>query len=499
MDMRTVVFFALSIGFASGIFLRSFFDISLQVLAIGICFALFVAGSMRVQLGVWSVASVGLVCIAVAFTLGVVRMDAAVLHDRVPVLESRVDTEVTIEGVIEKEVDERARTAQITVRAELLDGSAIDERILVIADRFPTFSYGERVRAVGILARPETFETELGRTFDYPGYLSMRGITYTLPFAHVEAVGAGEGNVIITHLLKLKYAFMYSVELQLPEPYAGLAEGLVLGVKRALGDELEEAFRVTGIIHIVVLSGYNVTIVAEAIMRLLSFFFGLRTRVVFGMLAIAAFALIAGLSATVLRASIMAVLVLAARATGRIYDLARALVLAGVIMLLANPKLLVFDPGFQLSFLATMGLIVLAPLIERRLSLVPSRFQIREFVTATIATQIFVLPLLLFSIGQLSLVAVIVNVLVLPAVPLAMLLIFLSGVVGFLSIAAATPIAFCAYVLLRYMIEVVEWFAAVPYAAVVVPAFPFWVVILSYAFLGLGIVWASRRLVVRET
>jgi competence protein ComEC len=277
---------------------------------------------------------------------------------------------------------------------------------------------------------------------------------------------------------------MRSVEALIPEPAAGLAHGLVLGVKRALGDELERSFRIAGIIHIVVLSGYNITIVVEATMRLLSYFFRPRTRVVFGALAIVAFALIAGLSSTVIRASFMAVLVLVARATGRTYDVLRALVFAGLVMLLVNPKLLVYDPGFQLSFLATLGLILLAPLIEERLSLVPTRFQIREFITATVATQIFVLPLLLYSIGEFSLVAVLVNVLVLPVVPFAMLFVFLSGMLGFVSSLIALPFAYIAYLLLGYIIAMAEWFAALPFAALIVPTFPFWITIIAYAVMA---------------
>jgi competence protein ComEC len=274
---------------------------------------------------------------------------------------------------------------------------------------------------------------------------------------------------------------MESLERAVTEPAAGLGEGLLLGVKRALGEDLEEAFRRAGIIHIVVLSGYNVMIVAEAIMRLLSFFFLPRTRMLIGVAGIVTFALLVGLSATVVRASIMAILVLIARATGRIYAIVRALMLAGAIMLIINPYLLAFDPGFQLSFLATLGLIFLAPLFERRFGLFPTTLQIREFVTATIATQIFVLPLLLYLIGEFSVVAVIVNVLVLPMVPVAMFLTFVTGVAGTFIAPLATVLGFAAYLSLEYIIALAEFFAALPLATFRVPAFPFSVVVLAYA------------------
>ncbi len=427
-----------------------------------------------------SLASVACLCCA----LGIARFEIAAWNERDALFDAHVGERVEVEGVISREPDERASATHLALRVERLGDAPARRLVLVVTDRFPEFRYGERVVVAGTLKRPEAFETDLGRVFDYPGYLSARGIAYTLPFARVEKIGEGEGNVAFALLLRVKRAFMGRIEVLLPEPQAGLAEGLVLGAKRALGKELEEAFRTSGIIHIVVLSGYNITIVVEAVMRALAFLRP-RLRAGAGALAIAAFTLMVGLSATALRAALMALLVLLARATGRTYDVLRALIVAGVAMVLWNPRLLVFDPGFQLSFLATLGLILVAPLIERRLSLVPTRFQIREFLTATLATQLFVLPLLLYSMGTLSLVAVVVNVLTLPAVPLTMLLVFLSGAVGFIGETLALPVAFASHVLLSYIIAVAERFAALPFAALSVHAFPFWVVALAYACMAL--------------
>lgn len=394
------------------------------------------------------------------------------------------EREVEMEGVVVRDVDLRDTTQHLTLDVEKLEGADADGTVLLITNTFTTYRYGDRLSVRGVVDVPTSFETDLGRVFPYGEYLKSQGISHTFFFPEtVEILRSGEGNVILHTLLTFKHHFMDRVEFLLPEPSAGLGEGLLLGVKRAIGEELEEVFRVVGIIHIVVLSGYNVTIVAEAIMRLLSFVAPPRVRVGFGIAAIASFALIAGLSATVLRASVMALLVLVARATGRVYDVLRALCIAGVVMLLMNPYLLVYDPGFQLSFLATMGLILLGPLIERYFMYVPSRLQIREFVVATIATQIFVLPLLLYSIGMFSSVSVFANVLVLPAVPFAMLFVFISGMVGFVSSALALPFAYIAHLLLAYIIGVAEILARIPFAAFSVPSFPFIYVVLAYILL----------------
>lgn len=484
------MFYVIAVAFAGGIFARSVWEVGNMVAYVLLVMsgALFLlwwgGGGTRAPQGA-RVPLLAVVYLCVA--LGIVRFDIATWNERDVAFESRLERKVTIEGVIVKEVDERANIAQLTVRAESVDGARAYRRVLVITDRFPEFQYGDRVRAEGKLERPESFETDLGRSFDYAGYLSVRGITYTVSRAKVEKAGSWKGNIALASLLNMKRAFMERIESLLPEPHAGLALGLVLGTKRALGKSLEDAFRTAGVIHIVVLSGYNITIVVEAVMRLLAFI-RLRVRIIVGALAIFAFALMVGFSATVLRASLMAVLVLIARATGRTYNIMRALVFAGAVMLLFNPKLLVFDPGFQLSFLATLGLVLVAPLIEAKLARMPTRFQLREFVTSTLATQVLVLPLLLYSTGIFSVVAVVVNVLVLPVVPLTMLLIFLSGILAFVSHMLALPVAFGAYLFLSYIINIVEWFAALPFAAFFVPAFPFWIVTVEYAIIGL-ILW----------
>lgn len=484
--MSSVFFYTIGIGFASGIFIRSFFDIGLHeiffLLLVSVSLALVWRLEARTYHSLIFMVSLAIFC----FALGALRLEIA--DKEFSPLEMRVDSQYSFEGVVIQEPDIRTRSVHLYIKVE-----EVDELILVTTDRYQSFAYGDHVLVTGVLLKPESFETDLGRTFNYPGYLQARGVLYTMQFAEVGLLESGGGNILLRSLFKGKSAFIDVVERVIPEPQAGLSEGLLLGVKRALGEDLEDVFRRTGIIHIVVLSGYNVMIVAEAIMRFLSFFFSPRIRLTIGIIGIGLFALLVGLSATVVRASVMAVLVLVARATGRIYAILRALMLAGVFMLLINPYLLVYDPGFQLSFLATLGLILLAPLLEIRLGLVPTTFQIREFLTATIATQIFVLPLLLYLMGTFSFVSVFVNVLVLPMVPIAMLLTFAVGSIGFFVPFLGMVIGYGAYLSLSYIIIIAEQFAKIPFAAISVSAFPFWLVVISYVLMGYGLVLLSKK------
>ncbi|MEX2341273.1 MAG: ComEC/Rec2 family competence protein, partial [Candidatus Paceibacterota bacterium] len=293
-------------------------------------------------------------------------------------------------------------------------------------------------------------------------------------------------------LYSFKHSFMLNIERLIPEPQVGLGEGLLLGVKRALGEDLERTFRQTGIIHIVVLSGYNVMIVVTFILFILGAIFGRRLSSVFGIIGIILFALLVGLGATVVRASLMASLLLVMGFTGRIYLAIRGLFLAGALMVIWNPYSLVFDIGFQLSFLATLGLILFSPYLSKQLSIVPNLIGMREFVVATLATQLFVLPLLLYQMGEFSVVAVIVNVMVLPMVAVAMLLTFLTGIISFLSSSLALPFAYVAHLSLSYIIIIAEWFGALSFAAFSVPPFSVWFVPLGYAAIA-GLLWQLNR------
>ena len=475
--MSGVIFYSAGIAFTLGIFIRSLYTLSFPTFYLFLLVSLTCAFVWRLKRGnrrsPLYILSVCLLC----FALGLMRVD---LSERThSPLAELVGTSVTLDGVIIREPDVRERSQQLYVRTD--EG----ETILALTDKFQNFAYGDRVEVTGELKVPEPFETDLGRVFDYRGYLRARGVNYMISFGHLTHISNGNGNVFMAALLSGKAIFMQTIEGIIPEPQVGLGEGLLLGVNRALGADLEQIFRRTGIIHIVVLSGYNVMLVAEAIMRLLSFVFRPRTRMVIGVVGISTFALLVGLSATVVRASIMAVLILVARATGRTYAITRALMLAGIAMLLINPYLLVFDPGFQLSFLATVGLIFLAPLIEKRLTLVPTKFQVREFLTATIATQLFVLPILIYSIGSFSIVSVVVNVLVLPTVPITMLLTFITGVFGLLLPSLGILCGYVAHLALSYIIVVATFFGSMSFAAIAIPAIPFWVVLVAYGGMGL--------------
>lgn len=401
---------------------------------------------------------------------------------------------IVMRGVIVEEPDVREQKVNLTVRVHAIEGVETFEPTLVLVstDIFPSFSYGEELELRGTLEYPEAFVSDNGRVFPYDKYLATKDIRLTSYRPVITRTGNTESNMVKKSLLDIKAHFKERIGAVLPDPAGALAGGILLGDKRSLGEELTEDFRKSGIVHIVVLSGYNMTIVAEWL-RVIFLFTGFWGSIGTAALGVILFGIMAGGSATVIRATVMALLVLLARLLGRTYDMSRALLFAGVLMVLHSPGILLYDPSFQLSFLAASGLLLLVPILKARVTMLRKWPKLEEIVLTTIATQIFVTPLLVYGSGGISLVGLFANIFVLPIIPLAMLLAFIAGLVAFLGTGIGMVVALPAYVSLSYIITMGTLFARVPFGYVTIPPISGTLVCVCYAALLVYCVRAYRR------
>jgi len=282
-------------------------------------------------------------------------------------------------------------------------------------------------------------------------------------------------------LLLLKNGFENSLGKILNEPQAAFLAGLLLGEKRGLPRELMADFSKTGTTHIIALSGYNITIIAVALMSLFNFFM-LRRAISFwvAVALIVLFVLMTGASASAVRAAIMGILVLIAQQSGRLYSIRNALIFAGAVMVFINPKVLTFDLGFQLSFGATLGLVYLSPILKRWIPpLENENFQtgqvskstpkiiltLKQILVTTLSAQIAVLPLLVINFGQLSLIAPLANLAILPFIPLTMFWGFVATLGGVFWLEIGKILALFAWLFLSYEIKIIQLLAKVPLAA----------------------------------
>ena len=476
--------------------------------------------------------------VGLGFCLGIIRINLVDVSPDLQLSQS-VGQKISFKAVVVEEPDPRDTTTRYTTRPYfssaqdsgcadmfLLENSPCSPQsgsqatqnpapskslILLIADRFPKFQYGDKISVSGRLDLPKNFITDNKTEFDYISYLSKDRIHFLIYHPRIEKlendISINSGRSIIAFLYSLKNNFIKNIAAVVPEPNSSLLGGLIFGAKQSLGEKLLENFRSVGLIHIIVLSGYNITIIAVGIFYLTGFLNRRKLGFILSVIFIILFALMVGLGATVIRACIMALIAILARYLGRPSDALRWLFIAGFLMLLWNPLILFYDPSFQLSFMATLGLILFSPLVESFIAknkvgrFIPAKFGLREIVSSTLAVQFFVLPLLIRMSGFVSLISFLINPIVLPLVPWAMGFGALTGAVGLIPLVGqifSWPLGIVAYLISQIIIYLTEFSAQIPFATLQTGAIPLWLIFIWYVFYG-SIYWKLRRAPSRST
>lgn len=481
-------FFSFTVSFIFGIALESILNFGYSLAVLCVILSVILLLTPRARLRSKTVVFVSLVLLGGA--LGIFRVDFSQANTSLHTLESIVGKVAKVSGIIVDEPDVREEYTNVVI--EVQNSVAKSSLILARVPAYPELKYGDEVQMTGKIIKPKNFDSkDIAKKFDYQSYLAKDDIFYQMYFPKVSVIDKNRGNIIRAKLFIFKAWLMKNISSYIPEPESSLASGITLGAKQSLGEGLIQKFRETGVAHIVVLSGYNIAVVAGIISRLIMFM-PFSIRLIMSALGIVLFAVMVGGGATVIRATLMALVVILARMLGRESDALRVLVLVGGLMVFTNPMILFHDVSFQLSFSATLAIVVLVPVIEKYFTFISSR-TFREIVVTTFATQIFVLPLILYHMGSVSLIGFIANIFVLPVVPIAMLIVALVAVFGWVPFFGSI-LAFVAYIVLAYMILAVEFFARIPFASLQNISFPLFMLIIFYAVLGYFIFRFRSRL-----
>jgi competence protein ComEC len=300
--------------------------------------------------------------------------------------------------------------------------------------------------------------------------------------------------------LQVRDWFAGGVRLAIPEPEASLGVGYLVGQRRSLPPELDKALRAAGLTHVVVASGYNLTILVQLARRL----FEKHSKYLAAFSAsgmIVGFIAVAGLSPSMSRAGLVSGLGLLAWYYGRQFHSLVLLPLAAAITLVINPSYGWNDLGWQLSFASFAGVLLVAPLLHRYFFGETEPGLIRQILGETLSAWLCTLPLIVLAFGQFSNVAILANLLVLPLVPLAMLLTFIAGLGALLVPAATTLIGLPAYTVLGYTTHVVDYLGSLSWAQTTLTITP--LVLASYYILLISLCgymsYRSRPLLMRLT
>jgi len=359
-----------------------------------------------------------------SLVLGALRFNASILQFNEHSLAHYNDTGwTTIKGVVASEPDVRDRWTNLRVNARQIQVEAqwqdIEGTVLVQASRYPQYTYGDELEIAGLLETPPELED-----FSYRDYLAHRGIYSILRRPQIKLVTNGQGNPIYAALFVLKERALSTIGAILTETEDSVLAGILLGVGHGIPKDLEEQFSITGKTHVLVISGTNIAFLTGILTAIGHRLIGKRKATVFVLAGIAVYTILVGADAAVVRAAFMGGLYVLALHYGRQVHALISLVVAASLMTLLDPRTL-WDVGFQLSFAATLGLILLVPPMQEcleswlRKGLLETKVKqvvniLNDALIVTLAAQIMTTPIILFAFGWLSLVSPVTNFLILP-------------------------------------------------------------------------------------
>jgi competence protein ComEC len=384
--------------------------------------------------------------------------------------------DLLITGYLVEPPDVRDTYTNLKLRVEAVDTGdgdlPVDGFILVRVLPNQIYEYGERIRLRGQLKTPPENED-----FSYKDYLARQSIYSYVTKAEVTRLPGNNGNIVIAQVYKLKLKLLQNTYRLFNDPEASLFAGILFGVDTGLPKKLQEAFKNTGTAHIIAISGFNIAIIAGVLFATFKYFFNERTSAILSICGIFFYMFLVGGDAAVFRATLMGTISIFGRQTGRRNDGLNALGVVALIMALINPFVL-WDVGFQLSFFATLGLILYAEPFSRFTENIIAKFSkgdintftkiINENIVLTFAAQLTTIPIMAYHFNRISLISFIANPFILPVQPAVMIIGGLSVFISLFIYQIGQIMAWFAWAFAAYTIRIVEFFDTVPNGVMVI-------------------------------
>ncbi|MEA1959123.1 MAG: DNA internalization-related competence protein ComEC/Rec2 [Chloroflexota bacterium] len=397
---------------------------------------------------------------------------------------------VTATGVIVEEPEATNTSVKLILSINEIDGEEASGILLVRTARYPSLEYGDLLSITGDLELPAD---DLDG-FDYRAFLKRQGIYTTMYYPHVELVSKGQGPQPWQALYSFRHRLGEALSQSLPEPQGSMARAIILGLRHDIPPSLYEDFQRSGTAHLLAISGLHMSIIAGIILSVCVRLFGRHRPTYFivtlGILWI--YAILAGMSPSVMRAAMMISLYLLGAHLGRQRSGLPAVTFAAAVMVAIDPKIL-WEIGFQLSFGAVLGLILLAPAFQELLSRTRAPRLLADSFAYSLGAIVATLPLVAYYFGYVSLVSLLATFLATLALPAIIVVTVIVAFIGLFSPPAARIIGWIDWLLLKYTISVVQGFAAVPYASIELSKVKPWLVWLYYALLAAAM-WVGSKI-----
>jgi competence protein ComEC len=408
-------------------------------------------------------------------------------------------------GKIISEPDVRATTQKLTIEIKNPDGSR--SLILVTSGRYADYHYLDIIQVNGKLKTPIITDE-----FNYKNYLAKDRVYSVMDYPAIEIVSQQHDYTMFSYayekILFAKAALMDSINYHFSPPQSHILQGMVFGSDKTMPKDLKDTFTNTGLSHVTAVSGTNIIILINMVMIFLLFLGFWRGQAFYlAIIFIWLYIALIGFPASGVRAAMMGCTGLLAQKLGRQNTGSRVLVATAAVMLLENPLLLPYDIGFQLSFLASLGIIHIKPLMdniiyavsftkksEDKKEITKSQGTLKFFLdilSITLAAQIITLPIMVYNFGVVSLIAPITNLLALPVVELLTVLGFLTSLAGVFSNILGFIFSIPCYLLLWYFLTVLDLFSQ-PWATKTIQHIS-WIWVAAYYMVLFIVIWIGKR------
>ena len=395
------------------------------------------------------------------------------------------DQTVTITGTLRSMPDERFTTVKLTLQPETINGDSVDshiyDKVMITTSKPSSIRFGDHITVQGKLEPIESFVTTTGTVFAYDDYLAIRDVYGTMYEPSITVGGRDNGFFIQvrTGLLQLRSYLREHLMNVIPMPESALFSGIMFGDQSLFSPELLDYFRNTGLIHIMVLSGSNIALLALWV----GFFFrrfGCRVKYTAMIIGSLLFVMMTGFTAPSVRAWIMLCIGCLGYLLGRQTTMYRVIGLVIVIMFIINPNQVFHDPSFHLSLLATIGVLFIAPKLANYVSTIPERFGLREVVSQTLGVSLLVIPYIAAVMGSFSWVGIVMNIIIVPWIGLLTIGGYGIVIISLFYNGLATLLAFPLYSIAHVIINTVTSIGS-KLSVTIVPKFSYLVLTLYYS------------------
>lgn len=383
--------------------------------------------------------------------------------------------------IIDEPTIKYEKQQQITARIINKENPGFGLELLIYAPKYPSFEYGEILQ----------FSDMIKKFDEKSGKYKKEGSVGVLNTKEVQKIGKDSSLATKAKglLFSIRDGVNTALSLLLPEREAGLASGLILGEKSSLSAETKRLLQTSGTMHIIALSGYNITIIL-GLFQFLRNRYSRAVNLLVPLLFITIFVIMTGAAPSIVRAAIMGSMPMLASFFGRNSNSFSAVLFSATTMVLFNPFLVLYDIGFQLSFTALIGMLYIGPILFQKLLFLPGYISLP--VSETLGAQLVSLPILIYYFGTVSVISPISNLIILSLVPLCMLVSCLIGFLGAINLVAGKIVAIPSYIVLKSFNDIIAVFGNLPFAAVTVEIKNSLIIFLFY-FLLFDIWFILRR------